>query len=107
MDYDIIKSNEYMMLEEYIQSGIIKTFRTKKEAQKYASFIGWYQYQVVKVERRFETIWIVAQSHIQNDIIAGMEFKKYNCPTGKYEFKNGSNQMIVLEVKKYIEKKAV
>lgn len=107
MNNGIIKSNDYMMLEEYIMNGLIKTHRTKKDAQKYASSIGWPQYHVVKVERRFETIWIVAATHIQNDVIAGMEFKKYICPTGKYEYKNGTNQMIVLEVKKYIEKKAV
>lgn len=99
---DIIKSNEYMMLEEYISNGLIKTFATKMNAKKYASSIGWQQYNVVKVERRFENVWIVAHTHIQNDIIANMEFKTYRCPTGQYEYKNGSQQMIVLEVKKLV-----
>ena len=103
----MINSSEYMMLEKYISNRLVKTHATKKEAQKYATSINWPQYHVEKVKRRFETIWIVAQHHIQTDKIAGMEFDTYILPTGNYEFKNGTNQMIVLEVKKYIEKQTV
>ena len=93
------------MLNEYLSNRLIQAFLTKKEAQAYATSIGWPRFNVVKVAKRFETVWIVAQGCHQSRFIAGMEFEFFLLPTGNYEVKNGSNQMIVLEVKKYIEKK--
>lgn len=101
-----MRSSEYLMLEDYLSAGLIKTHRTKKDAQAYAKAIGWAQYNVFKFERRFEDIWIVAQHPIQPTVIGGLEFDVYRCPTGIYELKNRSNQMVVLEVKKYIKKTA-
>jgi hypothetical protein len=101
-----IKSGEYMMLDTYLNNGLIKTFYTKKEVQEYAKSIGWDHYHVVKIERRFEKVWIVGQNHIQKDNIVGLEFDTFRCPTGNYENKNGCQHMIVLEVKKLIEKSA-
>lgn len=101
-----INTKEYMMLEDYITGGVIPLHPTKKIAQKFATSIGWGHYHISKIERRFETVWIVAQYPIQNDSIGGMEFHTLRIPTGNYEYKNGTNQMIVLEVKKYLEKSA-
>jgi len=98
----MIKSSDYTMMEFNIINNLIPTFRTKKDAQKFASSIGWQQYNVVRVERRFETVWIVAQTHIQPKVIAGINFETYTCPSGEYEFRNGTQQMIVFECKKML-----
>lgn len=95
----MITSKEWTFLEQYISTGWIKTHFSKKGAQEYAKSIGWQQKYVVRVKRRFEIVWIVAQS-VQPLTTAGVQFDALRCPTGQYENKNGLQQMIVVEARK-------
>ena len=96
----MIKASDFYTLDRLIFTRTIKAFGTKKECQSYAKSIGWLQYHVVKVQRNLEAVWIVAQSFHQDKIVAGVNFENLVIPTGNYEFKNGTSQMITVEVKK-------
>ena len=47
-------------LEDLITQGKVTLFRTKKETTKAAKLIGW-SGKCVKIERRFEDVWIVGE----------------------------------------------
>ena len=98
----IVKSSDYFTLDSLIGNKVIKAFPTKKDCQNYAKSINWIGYNVLKVSRRFETVWIVAQTSHQQVNIAGVYFEELRLPTGTYEYKNGSNQMVVVIVKKHV-----
>jgi hypothetical protein len=78
----MIISKEYNMLEDFIMNGNIKTFVTKKQAQEYAKSIGWKIYNVERIQRKYEMIWIVAQHFITPEVIGNCKFDVYNSPVG-------------------------
>lgn len=97
----MITSKEWLFLEENISSGWIKTHFSKRDAQEYARSIGWKQKHVVRIKRRFEIVWIVAQL-TQPKMAEGVQFDVLRCPSGQYENKDGTQYMIVVEVVKRI-----
>ncbi len=42
----------------------IPGFRTIKETKKYAKSIGWPQYHILNIEKRFERFYVVAQENL-------------------------------------------
>lgn len=61
-EIDLKRDNWFPSLESAIFDMVIKTFRTKKHAMVYALTLGseWGG-KVLKIKRRFETIWIVGE----------------------------------------------
>jgi hypothetical protein len=81
----MIKSYDYENFEHLIRNDIIPTFRTKADAQKAAKSIGWPQYRVIRVERRFEIVWVVGQSFFDDEI---------SFPSFKWDEKYGHREMV-------------
>jgi len=96
----MIISKEYEPLEQYITHKIIPTFRTKKDAQKAAALIGWQQYHIEQIERKFEKVWIVAQHFMYPEEVCGIMFDVYSLPIFIWENKNGTQQMKIVKIKK-------
>jgi len=98
----MIVSSEYLMLEDYIKAGAVDCFPTKKLAQEYAISKGWVSYDVERIERRFERVWIVAQHRCGNKIIGTMRFDMYTVLTNKIDIRYGVEHRLTFECKKLL-----
>ena len=101
----MLQVKEWVFLDDYISSKIIKAFATQKDAQKYSKQIGWKSRDVLNVERRFESVWIVGHKHIHTETIGNertgtITFEIITLPIG-YENINGVETMKTVEVKRY------
>lgn len=99
----MIKSTEYNMLEQYIAGGVVEVFRTKKEVQAYATSKGWPQHDIVRVERRFEIVWVVAQHFVGREQVGTCLFDVYLVLTNKIDLSDGVEKYITVKVKKLVK----
>ena len=78
---------------------VIPAFVTEKECRKYSSEIGWGHCDIIRIDKRFERVYVAGKKHINKKpdicrhIIETIDF-----PLGKYEAGN----MKVLSVKKVL-----
>ncbi|HGY5183056.1 hypothetical protein [Citrobacter sp. RHBSTW-00881] len=75
------------------------TFSTKNAAIKAGSEFGWRA--AVRIERRFETVWMVGKKEFQDDNSAGLQFDAYRFPLLKWVKENGVEKCPVLSVRRY------
>jgi hypothetical protein len=83
----MIKTNKN--IERLISNKTVPTFYTKREAQEAGKKIGFRRYDVQRIQRRFETVWVVAQSFITGNL---------NLPSFVWENISGSSTMKCYEV---------
>jgi len=89
---DLVKT-----LNPFISQGIIKTFRTKKEAIAAGSAFGWGC--AIKIERRFENVWCVAEKDFQPSYIFGIKHDDYRFPLLRMDInENGVKFCPVLKI---------
>jgi hypothetical protein len=62
----------------------LKLYRTLKDAQKAASSIGWLQDSVIKLNKRFEHGYLVAQWFMEGEDICGIQFDAFITPLYEY-----------------------
>jgi len=75
----MIKSSEWFPdLDAAISSGDIKSFPSKKAALEYAKEYKWIR--AVRVERRFENVWIIGLLDFQPDDENGILFDVLRVP---------------------------
>lgn len=70
-------------IDRCISEGAIKSFGTQREAIEQAAKFGWGR-KIIKVERRFERIYIVGVIDFQPDNENGIEFTSLRIPLLKY-----------------------
>lgn len=70
-------------LDNAISSGDIKCFGTQRQAAETASQFGWERH-IVKVQRRFERVYIIATLDFQPDKEGDIEFQSLRVPALKY-----------------------
>ena len=63
-------------INRLIETSVIPTHITKKEAQEAAKSIGWPVNYVVRFERRFELVWVVADMNNLFDTMNLPTFKR-------------------------------
>ena len=73
-----------------------RMFRTLSAAKKAGQDIGWPGYHVIKLNRRFESGYIVAQWLIGGQELYGITFDAFRYPTFKYANNYGVQRMTVL-----------
>lgn len=96
---DAISSKEFTDLELGICSGFVKTFPTKSKALGEASAFGW-SGKVVRVARRFETVWIVGRIDFQPETAGSLEWDVLRIPALYYEDKGGVKTQPVLKCRR-------
>lgn len=77
----------------------VGTFRTKKAAISAGKEYGWPC--AIKLNRRFEDVWVVGKKDFQNDDQTGLEFEVFRFPILKWENVGGVQTCRVLKVRKY------
>lgn len=70
-------------LQQPIEDGVIKAFPTKTEAINAGKEYGWKS--AIKLNRRFESIWIVAVKDFEPTCIAGISHDNYRVPLLRWE----------------------
>ena len=73
-------------IDNLILDRIILSFRTQKKAQMAGKKFGWNC--ALKINRRFETIWIVGKKEFQPAYIAGIAHDQYRIPLLRWERDN-------------------
>jgi hypothetical protein len=71
-------------LDKAISSGDIKAFGSSTQAQEAAIKYGWGK-NVIKVERRFEYVYIVGTLDFQPDVEFGVETQPLRVPLLRYD----------------------
>jgi len=66
-----------------IADGLVKTFRTKGEALKAGTEYGWKS--ALKINRRFEKVWVVAQKDFQPNYILDIRYDNYRVPLLRWD----------------------
>lgn len=88
MTMDSINGNDWFPnLAAAIDSGDVKTFPTKDTALDAAMRYGWGKH-VVRVEKRFERVWIVGTVDFQPDTEKDIEFQSLRIPLLRYDTGN-------------------
>lgn len=72
-------------IEHLINNRTVQTFRIKHDASIYAEKVGWHKDNVIKIERRFESVWLAAKKDSNNLILP--TFFEYNFKTNRDEIK--------------------
>lgn len=67
----------------YIQEGVIPSFRTKAEALKAGRHFGWKT--AVRVEKRFETVWVVGKCDFQPESLYDLVWDVIRLPLLRWE----------------------
>jgi hypothetical protein len=79
------QSQDYFMLEDFIRLGVVAIYHTKSDAQKCATLIGLKPTDILRVERRFEFLWVVGTSKIDT-ISKYISFLSLSIYTGFWDF---------------------
>ncbi|EBZ0941213.1 hypothetical protein D7O10_10295 [Salmonella enterica subsp. enterica serovar Braenderup] len=77
----------------------VPTFATKQAAIKAGSMFGWRS--AVRIERRFEKVWVVGKKCFQSDHSAGINFEAYRFPLLRWEKEGGVTKCPVLSVRRF------
>lgn len=71
----------------------IKTFRTAKDARSAATSIGWLGCHILRIKKRFETVYIVGQWFMEGETICGFNFDAFLVPLFEYGDNHGIKYM--------------
>ncbi|MEG8994755.1 hypothetical protein U4T15_19865 [Klebsiella pneumoniae] len=75
-------------------------FRTRADALKAGSPFGWRT--AIRLERRFENIWVVGKKDFQPDETDGMCYDAFHLPLLRWENKDGKMACPVLKIRRLI-----
>ena len=78
---------------------IVPTFPTKQAAIQAGSKFGWRT--AVRIERRFEKVWVVGKKCFQGDRSANLNFDAYRFPLLKWVEECGVTECPVLSVRRF------
>lgn len=70
----------HFLVEYLIKEGLIKTYRTKRDAQDAAKPFGWGK-SVFRHQRRFEKVWLIGMGYIHTEYVGGELVKMYRFPS--------------------------
>ena len=70
-------------LDHPIRDGIVRTFRTRKDAETAGKAYGWRC--AIRLDRRFEKIWVVGKKDFQPTYIIGIAHDQYHFPLLRWE----------------------
>ncbi|EFE3481730.1 hypothetical protein CIZ81_001542 [Escherichia coli] len=82
----------------------VPTFATKQAALKAGSMFGWRS--AVRIERRFEKVWVVGKRCFQSDHSAGVKFEAYRFPLLRWEKEGGITKCPILSVRRFKQESA-
>ncbi|HEM8613679.1 TPA: hypothetical protein U2Q68_003493 [Citrobacter amalonaticus] len=82
----------------------VPTFATKQAALKAGSMFGWRS--AVRIERRFEKVWVVGKQCFQSDHSAGINFESYRFPLLRWDCECGVKKCPVLSVRRFKQEAA-
>lgn len=74
---------------------IIPTFRTKKAATEHGKKYGWND--AFRVNRRFESVWVVGKKDFQPTYIGDLRFDTYRLPL--FQFENAAMKIFAFNIK--------
>ena len=96
---DTTKKEWFPDLDSAIEYREIPSFLTSKMARETAMKYGWGN-KIIKLERRFERIYIVGVIDFQPEIENDIQFEVMRVPMLKYETKNGIQYQPVVKFRK-------
>ncbi|ECD1675981.1 hypothetical protein MYF05_002749 [Salmonella enterica] len=82
----------------------VPTFPTKYAAIQAGAQFGWGT--AIRIERRFENVWVVGKKCFQNDHSAGLNFEAYRFPLLKWEKEGGITKCPILSVRRFKQEAA-
>lgn len=82
----------------------VPTFTTKQAALDAGSLFDWGS--AVRIERRFEKVWVVGKRCFQDDHVAGLNFDSWRFPLLKWVQENGVTKCPVLTVRRFKQERA-
>lgn len=94
----LIKSKDWPEIERAISCGDIPTFSTKAAMKNTASKFGWSD--GIRIQRRFETVWLCGKKDLQPDCEGGIEFDVIRVPLLRWEVKEGTQVCPVVKFRK-------
>lgn len=83
---------------------VVPTFPTKQAAIQAGSKFGWRT--AIRIERRFEKVWVVGKKCFQDDHVADLNFDTYRFPLLKWVNENGTTKCPVLSVRRFKQERA-
>ncbi|WP_115791299.1 hypothetical protein [Escherichia coli] len=84
-------------VDEIVSS--VPTFPTKNAAVNAGAPFGWRT--AVRIERRFENVWVVGKKCFQSDRSAGLNFEAYRFPFLRWEKEGGITKCPILSVRRF------
>lgn len=75
-------------------------FRTRAEALKAGSPFGWRT--AVRLERRFEIIWVAGKKEFQSDVVDDVSYDAFHLPLLRWEEEDGKTVCPVLVIRRLI-----
>ncbi|WP_410376954.1 hypothetical protein [Enterobacter sp. CPE_E423] len=77
----------------------VPTFPTKNAAVSAGAAFGWRT--AIRLNRRFENVWVVGKKCFQGDHSAGLNFEAYRFPLLRWEKDGGITKCPVLSVRRF------
>lgn len=89
-------------VDEIVSS--LPTFPTKNAAVNAGAAFGWRT--AVRIERRFENVWVVGKKCFQSDHSAGLNFETFRFPLLRWEKEGGITKCPILSVRRFKQEAA-
>ena len=93
-----LRATDWPELEKAIMAGEVPTFRTKKAAVTAGAEFSFRH--ALRLERRFERVWLCAKLDLQPDVEGNLEFDVLRVPMLKWGLRQGVQHALMVKFRR-------